>query len=302
MKFNYDCIHCHINQGLKVAKEMNLAKDTEESILRKILTFVSQADYTIPNPILITTTWEIITEGCGNADPYKAFKSEYDQIMMVLEPALKSVIESVDREQDDQSEDKVPALFKNYLYGAILGNIIDMSPSHVFETDDWLGVFKEGLKERELAIDDTRDLFTTLQTAQKLMYLGDNSGEIILDKLFIAYLQSQFPALEIIFTVRDKAILNDSLMENAEEVGLTKMVKVISNGDKIPSTILERTSDEFKAAFSQADVIIAKGQGNYEGLNELGDQRIYHLLMTKCHLISGLLKTPGMSKVCYKQK
>lgn len=289
MEFNYDCLNCHIKQGIKVSEFLGLDPLTKETIVKEIMASLSKADFSKQNPELMSETWKTITSISQNPDPYKSFKYDYNQILLDIEQPLSSLIES-------QSN-----VFSRYLYAAILGNIIDLGPSHSFAKDNWLNIFDEELQKMDLAINKTEELYTELTKATNLLYLGDNCGEIVLDKLFIKHIKSIFPDLTITFSYRDKPILNDVTSIDTKQVGLSEIVSTISNGNDTPGLILNKTSVEFKVQFKKADIIIAKGQGNYEGLSGINDPRIFHLFMVKCPLIASETGVPNMSKVCFRQ-
>jgi uncharacterized protein with ATP-grasp and redox domains len=237
----------------------------------------------------MTETWDIITSISNNNDPYKNFKSDYNQMLLGIEKPLDKLIS------------QKPLPFDNYLYASIIGNIIDIGPSHEFESDNWLKLFEDELNHIELIINHSKELFQSLKKATTLLYIGDNCGEIVLDKMFVAYLNTIFPDLSITFSVRGKPILNDATLDDAEQIGLSKITKTISNGENTPGIIISKTSNEFKEIFNSVDVIIAKGQGNYEGLNDFQDPRFFHLFMVKCPLIASIIGVPIMSKICLRQ-
>lgn len=163
--------------------------------------------------------------------------------------------------------------FQMALRLAIAGNIIDYGPNHVFDINRTL----KRAKSIVLAIDDSESLRQSISQAKMLLYLGDNAGEIVMDRIFLETINHA----NIYFAVRGSPIINDALIEDAELVGIDKIATVITNGDDAPGTILENTSTEFRDIFAQADLIISKGQGNYEGLNET-EKNIYFILITKC--------------------
>jgi len=290
MKFNYECLNCHIKQGIKVSDFLGLDEPTKEQIVKEIMAGLSTADFTKQNPELMSDSWKVITSISQNTDPYKTFKYDYNKIILDIENPLTDLL----------NKQSIP--FNSFLYAAILGNLIDLGPSHSFEKDNWLHLFETELENINLAINKSNELFSELQKAKTLLYLGDNCGEIVLDKLFISHIKSLFPELSITFSVRDKPVLNDITLFDAEQVGLIPIVHTISNGQDTPGLILSKTSDEFKDHFEKADIIIAKGQGNYEGLSDIHDSRIFHLFMVKCPLIASETGVPNMSKVCYRQK
>ena len=133
----------------------------------------------------------------------------------------------------------------------------------------------------DLSSSHTEELRTAINNAKQILYLGDNAGEIVFDKLFIEHL----PKEKIIFAVRGKPVINDATMKDAEDIGLTDILKVIDNGSGYPGTVLQSCSEEFQEVFNGADLIISKGQGNYETLSE-NRQNIFFLLKIKCDIVA----------------
>jgi len=118
--------------------------------------------------------------------------------------------------------------------------------------------------------------------AEKILWLADNAGEIVLDQLLMAFTDPE----KITIAVRAHPILNDATMDDAESIGLVSRYKVIENGSDAPGTILDDCSPEFMECFADADLIVSKGQGNYETLSSLPDKRIFFLLKAKCPVIA----------------
>ena len=120
-----------------------------------------------------------------------------------------------------------------------------------------------------------------LASASRLVYLTDNCGEVVLDKLVVKLLKEFYPELAITVIVRGFPAINDATMEDAEEIGLTEITRVIGNGNDVGGTWLPHISEEARKALESADLIIAKGQGNYETLHDCG-LNIYYLFLCKC--------------------
>ncbi|MDP3435612.1 MAG: ARMT1-like domain-containing protein, partial [Bacteroidales bacterium] len=183
--------------------------------------------------------------------------------------------------------------FDTALRLAIAGNIIDYGITDDIDLEAALaGVFINNFK-----IDDSLELKQDLLKAKKVLYLGDNCGEIVFDKLFIETIMHP----DLTYVVRGSAIINDAIMEDAIYIGMESATKVISNGYDAPSTILEQCSQEFVKAFDSADVIISKGQGNLDGLFGKTDKTIYFLLMVKCDVIADNLGVKKGDFVVKKQ-
>jgi len=121
----------------------------------------------------------------------------------------------------------------------------------------------------------------TISSAKDILYLADNAGEIVFDRLLI----EQMPLKKVTLAVKGAPIINDATMKDAEATGLTELVEVIDNGSDAPGTILEDCSEAFRQRFDEADMVIAKGQGNYETLSE-ADKDIFFVLKAKCSVIA----------------
>jgi len=268
-----ECIICAINGILNLFKNGLLDIKYQEEILRRILKYYSEVNY---NQLTIAAGKEvkkIIQEVSGNPDPFKPLKDEYNlkalEYYNKYENAIKNDINPMDKA----------------LRLAIAGNIIDFGPTHDFDIYKKIEeVFKD-----EFAVDDSKELFEEIKKAKSILYLGDNTGEIVFDKLFLEVLNHP----NVTFAVRHSPVLNDATLEDALFIGINKLAKVITNGDNAPGTLLNSVSEQFLEHFNSADLIISKGQGNFEGLSHITNKNIYFLLTIKCELIA---KNIGVKK------
>ncbi|PIE88068.1 MAG: hypothetical protein CSA04_03795 [Bacteroidetes bacterium] len=172
---------------------------------------------------------------------------------------------------------------------AIAGNIMDYGAADDFDVDAVI----QRVLHAQFAVDDSSLLREKIASASKILYLGDNAGEIVFDKLFIETNMSN----RVTYVVKGGAVLNDVTMDDAGETALTEVATVISNGYNAPSTILRKSGNEFLAHYTSADLILSKGQGNLEGLMDENDERIFFLLMVKCEVIAKRLGVPKGSFV-----
>lgn len=178
---------------------------------------------------------------------------------------------------------------------AAAGNIIDFGAKDHGSLD----VDKElrSLGKASFKRYDFEPFQQSLKTALTLLYLCDNCGEIVFDMLFIKQLQRDYPGLRVVAALRDKPIINDATLADAEAVGLDRIVTTISSGSVYPGTILSETTEEFQQIYADADVILSKGQGNFETLLPLADDRVFFLLRVKCDYISALSRVDRGSLV-----
>mgnify|MGYP000944209095 CR=1 FL=1 len=169
---------------------------------------------------------------------------------------------------------------------SIAGNIIDYGANHSFE----LGETIHRVVNSAFAIDHSGLLQDKIKRAGKILYLGDNAGEIVFDRLFI----ETFMHPNVTYSVKSAPVLNDALSDDAFETGMDKVADVISNGYDAPSTLLSKCSLDFLNHYYSSDLIISKGQGNLEGLFLQNDPRIFYLLMVKCKVVANVLDVePG---------
>jgi len=166
---------------------------------------------------------------------------------------------------------------------AAAGNIIDFGPGYDLSRDNVLKTIKESM-EKDYSQEVFVSLASALKDADKLLYLGDNAGEIVFDKIFIRTIKECYPHLQIDFATRGEPIMNDVTEEDAYMVGIDTYANIINNGTDIPGTILEHCSDSFVNVFNEADVIISKGQGNFESLYGNGYNNLYYIFLCKCDL------------------
>ena len=271
MKTQFECIPCIINSYLKLVETSVIPEPQQEVILRQLLQYLSSVDYDQSPPMLGRTLQRMIRESLQDPDPYYQIKQNYNQMMMDLYPSFKEMVES--------SEDP----FDTAMRLAIAGNVIDFGAKYQFDIMDSIN----RVKEHELAIDDSGELRHALKHADTLLYIGDNCGEIVLDKLFLETVKVP----QKYFVVRESPVINDITLEDAKMTGMDKIATVITTGDDSPGAVWEYASKKFKDHFINADVIISKGQGNLEGLIDVPHDHIYFLLVTKCDLIGEKIGT-----------
>jgi len=271
MKTQFECIPCIISSYLKLVETSVIPETQQEVILRQLLHYLSGVDYDQSPPMMGRTLQRMIRESLQNPDPYHQIKQHYNQMMMDLYSSFKEIVE--------RSEDPFDAAMRM----AIAGNVIDFGAKYQFDIMDSIN----RVKEHELAIDDSRFLRDDLEHAQTLLYIGDNCGEIVLDKLFLETIDIS----QKYFVVRESPVINDITPEDAKMTGMDKIATILTTGDNSPGAVWESASKDFRDHFNNADVIISKGQGNLEGLIDVPHNHVYFLLVTKCDLIGEKIGT-----------
>lgn len=287
MEFNYQCMSCLMGQINSLADLCELPE--RKWLFIEFFDYLKKVDFKPTNPEIMGEMVEKLRDLKYYDDPYLDLRKFYNDLLLGLLDKFTLNIEV--------SEDP----FSLALRYAITGNIIDFGPAHDVDTPQILEYFDE-VNNLNLAIDDSQQLKSDLLKAKTLLYIGDNCGEICLDKLLIIQIKELNPKIEIFYGVRQKPVINDSIEEDAYYVGINEYAKVIDNGDYSIGTVINRTSDEFRGIFSTADVIIAKGQGNYEGLSDIHGFNMYLLLMAKCKIVADNLGVLHRDLVCKNVK
>ncbi len=266
MKTDFNCIPCIINSYLRLAGTDIIPASRREEILRRLLEFLSRVDYDQSPPELGRTLHSMIRETTGDPDPYRVVKEKYNRRMLDLYPEF---VEAVRRSKDP---------FDSAMRHAIAGNAMDFASEEQLDVIETLN----RIMDAELAVDDSGPLRRALEEASTLLYIGDNCGEIVLDRLFM----EQINLPRMYFAVRSGPVINDATKEDAEMTGMHKVAEIITTGDNAPGAVWASSSREFREHYHKADVVISKGQGNLEGLLDIPHNQIYFLLVVKCELIA----------------
>ena len=269
MRIEYQCLPCAVNSFVKRLEKYGLTVEQKDKAAKEFFREVSEIDFEITPPELGRLLHRRIKKLVNDPDPFKDEKHKSNQMIMEHYDELQMMIEKADDP------------FKFALKLTLYGNHIDSVFNENINADN---LFDE-IRELNINLDRSDELRLEFEKARKVLYLGDNCGEIVFDKLFLRTCNSLFPATEFIFAVRSEPIINDATMEDAEFVNMIDVAEVIENGYDAPGTVLKHCSEEFLRHYDGADLIISKGQGNFETLNDSG-QNIYFLLMTKCDFVS----------------
>lgn len=274
MKAFLECISCIIRQTIEILYRVVKSEKKRQKILAAVIKKLSKVDIHQMNPPEATKlAHDEIQRLTSIKDLYKEPKRLNNLEALELYPYLKRLVKS--------SND--PLLMAIRL--AIAGNIIDYGALAEFNIRQTI---KDVLKKK-FAISDYRRFKKDLKKAKLLLYVGDNAGEIVFDRVLIEELIKQ---IEVVFAVKSNPVLNDVLMADAKMVGMDKVVRVIPSGSDHAGTTVSKGTKEFKRLFRQADVIIAKGQGNWETMDE-EKGNIYFLLKMKCPCLA---KASGFQK------
>lgn len=270
MKLNPFCMCCALNkQEQKIRHYPDMEKKTE--YMKKVMALIANTEEKDCAPSLSVDIQKLYSSfwDCPMED-FTEIKREYNQLMLNMEDSLENKI----RKSEDPLE-------KSLLYARI-GNYIDFAALSNVDQATVLTLLEEKSTE-SLDEEEYRNFLRDLSSAKKLVYLTDNCGEVVLDKLAVKILKEKYPDLDITVIVRGYPVVNDATMEDAEEIGLTDLVRVIGNGSNVGGTWIPGITSEARDLLYDADLIIAKGQGNFETLNDCG-LNIYYLFLCKCDL------------------
>jgi len=270
MKTQFECIPCIINSYLRLVETDVIPQPQQEAILRQLLKYLSEVDFDQSPPMLGSAIHEMIRESLQNTDPYYQLKQNFNHMMLDVYPTFEEMV--------NNSKDP----FDTAMRLAIAGNVIDFGAKYQFDVMTTINK----VMEIKLAIDDSLELRQDLKNAHTLLYIGDNCGEIVLDKLFLESISIP----QKIFVVRESPIINDITRNDAKMTGLDEIARVITTGDNSPGAVWESASKEFRDHFKNADIIISKGQGNLEGLIDVHHDHIYFMLVVKCDLIAQIIE------------
>ncbi len=267
MKINSFCLTCLIQMQESQVRKFD-DEEKKMKYMREILAFLSSCNPDLSAPALVKPLSRIYEKYWGIRDGMAEVKKEFNDFLLSME---KDIEEQIRKHADPLEAALCFARTGNYIdYAAVK----DISKEKLLELFEEQG--KEGLDRKEY-----ERLLGDLKKAQKLVYLTDNCGEVVLDKIALKILREYYPALEMTAVVRGAPVVNDAGIEAAHATGLDTVVRVIDNGSDIAGTDLNDISDEAREEIESSDIIISKGQGNFETIHGCG-LNIYYLFLCKC--------------------
>lgn len=270
MKTDRHCVICILNQLLRVADFLELEEEKKDLIIQKGLKKAAQIQFNqITSPEFSEQLYTVVTEISGEPDPYKTLRHEQNRMVMDKLDIFRQAI----------SKSPDPLLTAGYY--ALLGNIIDYGGVRIFDTEE---IFKQ-MHDIRITVNDYPEFKKRLENADRLLILADNAGEAVFDGLFIEEIKRFKPGIEVYYAVRSGPAINDVIMEDAEYIGLHKVATIIESGSTCAGTIVSRGTEQFKSIYYSSDIIISKGQGNFETL-EHEPEDILFIFKVKCDVVS----------------
>lgn len=270
-RLNSACIQCIVNSQLQNYPE-SISEEAKLDYMQGVLKILSQAKPDESGPIMSGRIFTLQEKSFGDSKDFDKIKHIYNELMLGKEEEIFKMIQNA---KDPMEKAMRFAMTGNYIDFGALANV----------DNETLEKLLEETESNVIDVEEYEKLKQELGQASSLVYMTDNCGEIVLDKLLIQVLKDCYPKLDITVLVRGEKILNDATIEDAQQVGMTDLVKVIGNGSNVAGTWLKEVSKEALDYMHQADVMIAKGQGNFETLQGCG-MNIYYMFLCKCELFT----------------
>ena len=282
MKVSAECMHCLVKRQANNIKKYS-DEEKRAEYLGKVLGIIANNAAEEPAPVLLSHIGRLHEEYFGKPFSFDELKKGYNAMMLEKENEIRGKI--------GKAQDPL-ALALRF---AQIGNFIDFGAMDSVD-DAKLMEFLEQAETLPLSEDTYAKFTENLKTAKKLVYMTDNCGEVVLDKLLLETIAGIAPHVEKTIIVRGEPVLNDATMEDALQVGIEACGKVIPNGTNIAGTYIPWLSAEAKQAMEEADLLISKGQGNFESLHGCG-LNIYYLFLCKCQWFMERFGLPQYSGV-----
>lgn len=274
MKVQLDCVQCNLRQALEAARLVTTDLDIQKTIVLKSLEVLLEYDSYRTSPEMGGAVHEVVKEYTGNADPYEKEKRVAIKIAHDMYPVLKRYVET----QEDR--------LLSALEVSAVGNLLDAGVYGDMRTVDMEAVLNRELT-KGFAVCDIKALREDLKNAETIVIIGDNAGETVLDRILISEIKNvSGEKVGVFYAVRGVPMINDATEEDAIASGLDHDATIVSTGSAVPGLILDEADPEFLKLYRDADVVISKGQGNYETLSDTAGRGLYFLLKAKCEVVA----------------
>jgi uncharacterized protein with ATP-grasp and redox domains len=271
VKTYLECVPCIVKQAISTLRVSGCSDKTERKVIAEVLKRLKNIDYGLSPAANSEIAYVTFREIAGIEDPYYDLKRKYNRLALDVYPELEKSANS--------SKDRLYTAAK----AAIAGNVIDLGIDiKKAITLDFKNIIRD-LPQMNLAVDDYDKFKELLKNSVNILYISDNTGEIVFDKIFIKELARL--GKKVVLTVKSGPIINDATMEDAVEVNFDGLARVIETGNNNIGINLNNSSKTFLEEFKKADLIVAKGQGNFETLDVISSD-IFFLLKAKCESIA----------------
>ncbi len=285
MKIYPECYNCFITQAIRSSKIHTQDREKILSVVQRVVRVLVGIDHDVPPPLISEHVYGTIRETLGVDDPYAEIKRKYNDIALGYVDFAKRRISS--------SEDPLLCALKL----SLAGNIIDFgSEVKRFNIEETI----RQTIEKGFDINDYAEFRERLSSAKSVVLLADNAGEAVFDRVLLETIKNIYPDIEIYVFVRSGPIINDVTIEDAIYIGMDKVAELVETGKPIPGFWPEYCPDTCKRIYADADIIISKGQGNFETLSETDDERVFFLFIVKCGVVAEFMQTEKYSRVFMK--
>lgn len=282
MNIQVECIGCIAAQSRRVCEAIHADSALTETITSYVDAQLQNADFTLSPPVIATPLYEKMALFANKSDLYDEQKAHACEQASHYLPFCNESIE------DNANP------FMAILKTAVVGNVIDLAAEVSFDLHEAI----TSVYNTSFAHDDSHSLQQRLKDSKTLLYIGDNTGEHLFDKLAIEHLIKMFPEIKVTYMVRGNNIINDVTMKEALDAGMDNVCALMDSGVPTPGFVYDLASKEARDAFDTADLIIAKGMGNYECMTPQQRSNICFLLKVKCSVVSASLGYEIGSIIC----
>ncbi len=266
MHIKPDCITCIMNQTLKVTKLLDLDDETSKKLLDSTAAILIESDMQMTPPQIAKATYGKIAELTGIADPVAKAKEAATQLALQVDTSIVNTLHDA-------------------VKFAVIGNVIDFGAQQQLELDETI----RSHFHKTFGIDDFSAFEQALKRAKSMVYIGDNTGEHVFDKLLIQKIKEHYN-IEIYYFVRGTPIINDVTVK--EGALLSDVATIIDTGVPTPGFDLQYANTRSHTLFQNADIVLAKGMGNYESLYDVCDRKVFYLFIVKCNVVSNAIGQP----------
>jgi hypothetical protein len=275
MRVNVECIPCFFRQALKTARLAGASTEQQEQILLGFSKTLSGLSLEVSPPELSRHLYRLVSDVTGNPDPFKELKERSNALVLEAYGELKARIAR-------------GGGLREAVRLAIAGNIIDYGLVQAIDIGRELDMIMGGdggePGKGKSPILHYEEFRSCLEKARTVLVLADNAGETVFDRLLMEEIHRTMPGKRIVYAVKERPIINDALLEDARSCGIAELAELVTSGSDLPGTVLSLCSPDFVRLFRDADMVIVKGQGNYETLSEEKGP-LFFLFMAKCDVV-----------------
>ena len=286
-RLRVECMKCILDHNIDKYPE-DISEHKKIEYIQKLNAIMAGTTMDQGAPVIVRDITELQEEMFGIKNEFGPIKVYFNDVMLAQENKVRETIKN--------SEDSL----KTAIGYALAGNFIDFGAMKEVDEKE----LKNQLDKAAHFEPDEKEYASfkaDLEKGKSLLYITDNCGEVVMDKLLIETIKELYPAIEVKVLVRGGDVLNDATMEDALQVGLDKVAKVIPNGTRIAGTVPEEMTEEARLAYYGADILISKGQGNFESLRKCGNN-IYYLFLCKCPMFARIFKVPTFTGMLINDK